>query len=104
MKTTRTFLLMLLMLTSVLVATAVCDEDDDELREMIAQGKILHEKSCVTACHGNEMYSRKNLFVKDFTQLESQVKACAVRNKVGWDSDQLDNVIEYLASTFYHYE
>lgn len=105
MKITRTFLLTILLLTSVFVFNAIGEDDDDaELRAMIAEGKKLHTVSCVTACHGTEIYSRKNLFVKSFTQLEVQVKACATRNTVNWNSDQVDNVIEYLASDFYNYD
>ncbi len=68
----------------------------------IDNGADLHFEHC-TGCHGDEVYSRENRKMKGLAQLGKQVRFC--QNAVGatWFDDEVDDVIEYLNSSYYHF-
>jgi len=68
----------------------------------IENGEDLHFEHC-TGCHGDEVYSREDRKMKDLAQLGRQVRFC--QNAVGatWFDDEVDDVIEYLNKTHYHF-
>jgi mono/diheme cytochrome c family protein len=68
----------------------------------VENGNDLHFEHC-TGCHGDEVYTRDDRKMKDLAQLGRQVRFC--QNAVGatWFDDEVDDVIEYLNTTFYHF-
>ena len=68
----------------------------------IENGNDLHFEHC-TGCHGSEVYTRADRKMKDLAQLGKQVRFC--QNVVGatWFDDEVDDVIEYLNATYYHF-
>ena len=68
----------------------------------IENGNDLHFEQC-TGCHGSEVYAHAGRKMKDLAQLGKQVRFC--QNAVGasWFDDEVDDVIEYLNATYYHF-
>ena len=68
----------------------------------IDNGEDLHFEHC-TGCHGDEVYTRADRKMKDLAQLGKQVRFC--QNAVGatWFDDEVDDVIEYLNTSYYHF-
>lgn len=66
-----------------------------------SDGKTLHERYCL-ACHGTEVYKRKDRSIHSMDALQAQVSHCAKNAaKVQWDRRQIEAVAEYLGDTFY---
>lgn len=66
-------------------------------------GKILHDTHC-TKCHGTEVYTRKNRVVKNPEGLKKQVSRCQLSVGANWFDEDVDNVVDYLNSSFYKFE
>ncbi len=66
-------------------------------------GKTIHDRDCM-GCHGVEMYTRDGLFVKSYKQLQAQVAFWVEKNGLTWTEDETDEVLDYLADTFYGFE
>ncbi len=68
----------------------------------IENGNDLHFEHC-TGCHGSGVYTRADRKMRDLAQLGKQVRFC--KNVVGatWFDDEVDDVIEYLNATYYHF-
>ncbi len=76
----------------------------------MANGKILHDQSCLQ-CHAalmvgkaNMIYSRNDRKVNSLGRLENQVAGCAVAAGVDWQALQIQQVVDYLATTFYRFK
>ena len=65
-------------------------------------GKTLHDNSCMK-CHKTEVYTRKDRKIKTLAALKQRVQQCAANTKAGWNEKQIDEVIEYVNSTFYKF-
>jgi len=77
---------------------------------VMANGKALHDQSCMQ-CHAalmggnaNAIYSRGDRKVNSLARLESQVTGCAVAAGVDWQARQYQQVVDYLATTFYRFK
>lgn len=68
----------------------------------IENGDDLHFENC-TGCHDSSVYTRENRNVRDLAQLGKQVRFCRDAIGVTWFDDEVDDVIEYLNSTYYHF-
>ncbi len=68
-----------------------------------AQGKTLHEKSCMK-CHDNRQYTRPNRIIHTFEDLRARVEFCDNAAKAGFSADELDDVVEYLNVNFYKFK
>jgi cytochrome c2 len=68
-----------------------------------AQGKKLHDAKCF-ACHDTGIYTRKDSIILSLGALKKRVKFCEGANKVGWNEQQIDDVVAYLNQTFYKYK
>jgi len=73
----------------------------------MGNGKVLHDQSCMQ-CHAalmggkaNTIYQRSDKKVTSLARLEKQVSGCAVAADVNWTSKQHQQVVDYLATTFY---
>lgn len=66
-------------------------------------GEKLHTKHC-TACHKNEVYTRKNKNVKSFSALAGRVKGCSGQVGANFTREQLQDVTKFLNSSFYKFK
>ncbi len=89
MKTTITVLLMLIFSSYALADTGI--------------GKELHDEACMK-CHGTEVYSRKDRFVKNMAGLNKQIKRCQLSVGAQWFEEESADVADYLNSEFYNFE
>jgi len=68
----------------------------------IANGDDLHFENC-TGCHDSAVYARENRKVRNLAQLGKQVRFCRDTIGVAWFDDEVDDVIEYLNASYYHF-
>jgi cytochrome c5 len=89
-----------LLITAALVASValgpLAQAQDGE------SGKDLHDANCV-ACHGSEVYTRKDHRITDMDALNTQVARCENNLGLQWFEDQRDAVSNYLNDSYYHF-
>jgi len=66
-------------------------------------GKELTMENC-TACHGSEVYTRKDRFVTSKKKLVTQVQRCEQSQGLLWLDEEVNNVSEYLNKELYHFK
>ena len=76
----------------------------------INNGKELHDSNC-TSCHismqggdGSGIYTRENSRMESHPALIKQVKRCRDSLGVPWPDEHVNDVVEYLNSTFYKFK
>jgi len=76
----------------------------------ISNGKELHDSNC-TSCHismqggdGSGIYTRENTRIETHPALIKQVKRCRDSLGVPWPEEDVNDVVEYLNSSFYKYK
>lgn len=74
----------------------IAQAEDDE------SGKGLHDSNCV-ACHGSEVYTRKDRRITNMDALNTQVARCENNLGLQWFEDQRDAVSNYLNDSYYHF-
>jgi hypothetical protein len=68
----------------------------------IENGDDLHFEHC-TGCHDSSVYTRENRNVRDLTRLGQQVRFCKDTIGLTWFEDEVQDVVEYLNATYYHF-
>ena len=75
----------------------------------IMNGKELHDSNC-TSCHisikggdGTGIYTREDKRIETYPALIKQVNRCRDSLGVAWPEAHVNDVVEYLDSTFYKY-
>ena len=68
----------------------------------IENGDDLHFESC-TGCHDSSVYTRAERRVGNLEQLARQVRFCKDTIGAAWFDDEVEDVIEYLNATYYHF-
>ncbi|MCP4472355.1 MAG: cytochrome c [Gammaproteobacteria bacterium] len=68
----------------------------------IENGNDLHFEYC-TGCHDSGVYTRADRKMGDLAQLGKQVRFCQNAVDATWFDDEVDDVIEYLNATYYHF-
>jgi mono/diheme cytochrome c family protein len=66
-------------------------------------GKALHDQFC-TKCHGSGVYTREDRFVRDMQGLDKQVRRCHLSAGAQWSDEDINDVVAYLNSTYYHFK
>ena len=69
----------------------------------IENGEELHFDDC-TGCHQEEVYTRENRVVGNLERLGRQVRFCKDTVGAQWFDEDVEDVIEYLNKTYYHFE
>ena len=68
----------------------------------IDNGDDLHFSNC-TGCHDALVYTRDDRRVRSLAQLGTQVRFCKDTLGLTWFDDEVEDVIEYLNKTYYHF-
>lgn len=68
----------------------------------IGAGKKLLNENCY-ACHGNDVYTRKDRMINNRSSLSTQVQRCQLAQNLQWFNEDVENVAEYLSIQFYHF-
>ena len=68
----------------------------------IENGDDLHFENC-TGCHDSSVYTRDNRNVRSLARLGTQVRFCKDSLGLTWFDDEVDDVIEYLNTNYYHF-
>lgn len=66
------------------------------------RGELLYSTHCI-ACHNVEMHWREKGAVTGLTSLQAQVRRWQEISGLGWDHDDIAQVVRYLNSLHYHY-
>ena len=66
-------------------------------------GKKLHEEHC-TRCHTPDIYTREHRIVTSYAELAERVRQCELSNELTWFDEEINAVIDYLNTTYYHFE
>lgn len=89
--------------TSLLLSSFIVSAD-------IKNGKELHDTNC-TSCHisiqggdGSGIYTRENNRIETYPALIKQVNRCRDSLGMQWPEDHVNDVVEYLNSTFYKFK
>ena len=76
----------------------------------INNGKELHNSNC-TSCHismqggdGSGIYTRENKRIESLPALNKQVRRCRDSLGVPWPEDHVNDVVEYLNTSFYKFK
>ena len=76
----------------------------------INNGKELHDANC-TSCHislqggdGTGIYTRENNRIETYPALIKQVKRCRDSLGVPWPENHVNDVVEYLNTSFYKFK
>lgn len=76
----------------------------------VKNGKELHDSNC-TSCHismqggdGSSIYTRENNRIHSHPALVKQVNRCRDSLGVPWPEEHVNDVVEYLNSSFYKFK
>ena len=69
----------------------------------IENGDELHFDHC-TGCHDESVYTRENRNVNDLERLNLQVHFCKNTIGLSWFDEDVDDVVEFLNQTYYHFK
>jgi hypothetical protein len=75
---------------------------EEEMTDVIEHGKELHDNHC-TKCHGDEVYTRENRFVKSIDALSKQVKRCKDNTNAPWFDEDSEAVVQFLNKKYYRF-
>jgi len=66
-------------------------------------GQQLHNKSCVK-CHNSGVYTREDRFIANKDALKTQVQRCNVNVGAQWFDEDVDDVTDFLNTTYYKFQ
>jgi hypothetical protein len=69
----------------------------------LARGRKLLESHCLQ-CHSTASFTRADRKVKDLPGLKKRVRLCELSLDLHWKDADLDDVVGYLNSAFYHFK
>ncbi len=90
------------LLLSTLCVSNVSFANDDEITDPVAHGEKAHKNHCYK-CHGDEMYTRDNRFVKSIDALSKQVIRCKDGSDIPWFDEDADAVVQFLNKKYYRF-
>ena len=65
------------------------------------RGEALYENHC-EECHDGLAHTRKGSQINSMGDLRSWVASWSAHSRLGWSSEDVDDVVEYLNNRFYH--
>ena len=88
---------------AVLAAVTLCGVAFNTFAADIEKGKALHDAKCM-GCHDTHQYTRPNRIIHTLEDLHGRVEFCDSAASAGFTPDDIDNVVEYLNTTFYKFK
>ena len=67
-----------------------------------AEGRRLFHANC-TACHGTDIFTRKDRLVQSLDALKQQLASCTHAAKKEFSASETQNLLKYLNDQFYHF-
>jgi cytochrome c5 len=93
------FLILTASLSLSILNVAAARADDTA---SIENGKKLYAAHC-TSCHDTKIHTRPNRIIHTYGDLVNRVKFCDAQSQAGFTDSQINDVAEYLNSTFYKF-
>lgn len=87
---------LLLLISTVAMADSILPGD-------VTKGAALHKKDC-TACHGTEVYTRKDRKIGTTGGLIQRVRMCQGAVGKQYQEAEIENLVKYLNDSFYKFE
>lgn len=69
----------------------------------LSAGKTLHDAHCLK-CHDSGVYTRADHRVGSLAGLRKQVIRCEQSLGLAWFDEQIDDVVQYLNTTYYTFQ
>ena len=69
----------------------------------VQAGKKLHDQHCMQ-CHDSSVYTREDRRVNSLAGLTKQVRRCQLSQGLQWFDQDIQNVVQYLNQTHYHFK
>ena len=89
---------LLILTTTCLLATGVLP-----VAAVADNGAALHKEHC-TSCHDDSVYTRKDRRVNNLAALKKQVQRCELSQGLKWFEEDVDDVVNYLNTTYYKFK
>jgi len=67
-----------------------------------ARGELLYENTC-GGCHESKLHLRERRKARSFGQIKTQVVRWSTAAKAQWNFEEIEDVTDYLNSTYYRY-
>ncbi|MCW8830943.1 MAG: cytochrome c [Gammaproteobacteria bacterium] len=90
----------LFLLITLLAFSSIAQAENDD--ELYNEGKEAHQTHC-TKCHGDEVYTRENRFIKSMEALSKQVERCKENTGVAWFDEDTEAVAHFLNKKYYKF-
>lgn len=68
----------------------------------VARGELLYETHC-NACHTTQVHWREKRLAADWAGLSAQVERWQANARLGWSSEDVDAVAQYLNARYYRF-
>jgi cytochrome c5 len=88
--------------TSEVVVESKNNDQKDLANEPTSRGKLLYENHC-HSCHESMVHIRGAHKAKTYEDIQYWVGRWAQELNVKWSADEIDDVVQHLNQTFYHY-
>lgn len=97
------FISMILMSTSAMAMVENVEEKTQTMvDEKFEHGEKAHKNHCYK-CHGDDMYTRDESFVKSLDALSKQVIRCKNSRNIPWFDEDTETVIHFVNKKFYKF-
>jgi len=92
----------ILLLAVPLMLTGAASAATTEETDIIGHGEELHQADC-SICHGDEVYTRDDRFIKSLQALNKQVLRCRDNTGAAWFDEDTEAVVKFLDSRYYRF-
>ena len=89
----------LVLLWTLLVAMT---ESQAEPVQSVSRGEMLYSTHCI-ACHNAQIHWRDKKLARDWPTLQAEVRHWQKFTNLGWSSEDITIVAQYLNTLYYHY-
>lgn len=90
------------LLAALLIFTGTATAASTEEADIIEHGKALTLEHCYK-CHTDDVYTRKNHFIKSLQALNTQVERCKNNTGAQWFDEDTAAVVKYLNEKYYKF-
>lgn len=87
----------------ILITTGLATLSSSSFAIDANHGKSLQQDNCMS-CHDDGIYTREERRVTTLDALRQQVQRCETNLNLTWFPEDVDDVIEYLNTSFYKFK